>query len=157
MTNEKNLPQYTIGKNGIKLIEKTNYELEKHIVFKKDSLILGLGIEEIGVSINENGCCSPVYTTYTINEDLVSPLYCYYFISKEILGIRGKITKKSTRRDYELDIKALNSIPIHIPPLASQINISNHLDVLNEELCTYIELLIEYNKLKKFLLDSIFI
>ena len=60
--NNNDYPQYTIGKQGLLPlpIENQKYNKKHHIVFKENTCIFGIGFNEVGVSIDTIGCCSPI-------------------------------------------------------------------------------------------------
>lgn len=109
--NKNNYSQYTVGKHGLTKIDELNYDLSKHLVFSEKNLLMGIGIEEIAISKKDKGCVSPVYTVYSINDSLDNN-YFYWFL-KDLLIIQKRfITKKSTRREFEIDKKELNKCKI---------------------------------------------
>ena len=109
--NKNNYPQYTVGKHGLIKIDDINYDLSKHSIFSERNLLIGIGIEEITVSIKDKGCVSPVYTVYSINESL-NDNYFYWFLKDLLIIQKRSITKKSTRRKFEIDKKELNKCKI---------------------------------------------
>jgi len=109
--NKNNYPQYTVGKHGLIKIDDINYDLSKHSIFSEKNLLIGIGIEEIAVSIKDKGCVSPVYTVYSIN-DLLDYNYFYWFLKNLLIIQKRFITKKSTRREFEIDKKELNKCKI---------------------------------------------
>ena len=111
--NECNLTQFTVGKDGLKLLNETNYDLTNHIVFEPFSLLIGIGIEEIAVSKNETGSVSPVYNVYKII-NLENFAYTKYFLKPLLWRKKAFITRKSTRREYEVDINSMVNIKLPI-------------------------------------------
>jgi len=157
--NTNGLPQFTIGKNGIKNINNSdvNYPTNRHIIFYSSSLILGIGIEEIGISLQEYGCCSPIYKTYKINTSLLNPEFSYYFIKNYFHNYKRFITQKSTRREFEFDYKQVIKIIFKIPLISEQIHISNLLNWFSKQLEIEKNILELYKKQKQFLLNNMFI
>ena len=151
-----NLYQYTVGKNGLKLISDVKYDLSSHKVFEDKCLLVGLGIEEITLSNNVVGCISPVYNVYKIYND---ELYNFLDIFLKPLLWRRKafVTKKSTRRNFEIDVKELKKIKIpflnstFINILITSINLINKAILVFEKKYQQLELV------KKDLLNKMFI
>ena len=150
--------QYTIGKYGIRQLEQNEkYDISKHVIFYPDSCILGIGIEEIGISLDITGCCSPIYKTYKINNNYVLTKYFYYFINYYFMKYKNRITQKSTRRNYEIDYKALKTIFFNIPHTNYQKQVVLLLDVIFKIYKNESILLNFYRLQKKFLLNNLFI
>ena len=65
-TNTENLEQFTVGKYGLttKLTDTCSYNIQNHKVFEPNTLLIGIGAEEVGVSVTEQGCVSPIYSTF---------------------------------------------------------------------------------------------
>ena len=151
-----NLHQYTVGKNGLKLISDVKYDLSSHKVFEDKCLLVGLGIEEITLSNNVVGCISPAYNVYKIHND---ELYNFLDIFLKPLLWRRKafVTKKSTRRNFEIDVKELKKIKIpflnstFINILITSINLINKAILVFEKKYQQLELV------KKDLLNKMFI
>jgi len=158
-TNIHNLPQYTIGKNGIvKIQEKSlNYDISRHSVFVAKSCILGIGINEIGISINTIGACSPIYKTYLINESIVYTEFLYYFAKYYFNNAKRFITKKSTRRDFEFENKELYKMSFNIPNLQKQKNQIKILISIDSKIKQEKDFLELIKKQKQYLLSNIFI
>ena len=101
--NNHNFQQYTIGKNGIKKIDEINYDISNHKVFKKFNVIVGIGIDEIGINKDlEYGSVSPVYDVYNIR-NLKYFDSIYVTLKEQLWKKRNFITRKSTRREFEVD------------------------------------------------------
>ena len=101
--NNHNFQQYTIGKNGIKKIDEINYDISNHKVFKKFNVIVGIGINEIGINKDlEYGSVSPVYDVYNIR-NLKYFDSIYVTLKEQLWKKRNFITRKSTRREFEVD------------------------------------------------------
>ena len=151
--------QYTIGKKGITQLESFggNYSKDKHIVFKPNSCILGIGIEEIGVSKDLIGCCSPIYKTYTINSNIIDTNFIKIFINLYLDRVKRFVTQKSTRREYEFDYNALNKIYFFIPNINRQKEISRIFKLLQNKLQNEKDILLLYKKQKAYLLSNMFI
>ena len=131
--------------------------MSKHIVFYPDSCILGIGIEEIGISLAITGCCSPIYKTYKINNNYVITKYFYYFINNYFMKYKNRITQKSTRRNYEIDYKSLKKICLNIPPIIYQKTIVMFMDKIYKLYNYEYSLLEDYKIQKTYLLNSLFI
>ena len=155
--NDESLKQVTIGKTGLNIINKTNYKINNHKLIEINSLIIGIGIEEINFNLNlEKICCSPIYQTYRLNDEFNNIFICY-FISKIISRNRNLITKKSTRREYEVIIKDLEKLKIPIPNSREQYKFGNlmlDLDLMIQKLNNKIKLM---KKRKLFYLNNLFI
>lgn len=101
--NNHKFQQYTIGKNGIKKIDEINYDISNHKIFKKFNVIVGIGIDEIGINKDlEYGSVSPVYDAYNIR-NLKYFDSIYVTLKEQLRKKRNFITKKSTRREFEVD------------------------------------------------------
>lgn len=101
--NNHKFQQYTIGKNGIKKIDEINYDISNHKIFKKFNVIVGIGIDEIGINKDlEYGSVSPVYDVYNIR-NLKYFDSIYVTLKEQLRKKRNFITKKSTRREFEVD------------------------------------------------------
>ncbi len=109
--NISNFKQYTVGKDGLKKIEETNYELSNHLVFHPNCLLVGIGIDEIAISENITGSVSPVYKVYAI-DDFKYVDYCKYYLKPLLWKRKAFITKKSTRREFEIDINELRKMKL---------------------------------------------
>lgn len=158
-TNTEGLQQYTAGKYGLKLIddEKIRYDITKHKAFEKNSLVLGIGIEEVGVSQNLSGCVSPIYTTYKIDTEKIDTVFVNYHIKEQLYKNKGCITHKSTRRDYEFENKELERLFITLPlSLEEQKKIANLMTEI-DNLIASAEHEVEFTKqLKKAMLQKMF-
>ncbi len=156
--NTSNLQQYTIGKNGIKIISNIPiYSTNSHIVFEPNSLILGLGIEEIGISINTTGCCSPIYKTYKINNSIVDTLFLSIFVNKYFFMLKNFVTQKSTRRNFEFDYKSLTNITFTLPKIEIQKKDALMIEKFYIRLKKEKDILSLYKKQKAYLLQNMFI
>ena len=95
--------QYTIGKNGIKKIDEINYDISNHKIFKKFNVIIVIGIDEIGINKDlEYGSVSPIYDVYNIR-NLKYFDSIYVTLKEQLWNKRNFITRKSTRREFEVD------------------------------------------------------
>ena len=110
--NSQNFSQYTVGKDGLKKLEESDYDLSNHLIFESGYLLIGVGIDEIVISENTIGCVSPVYNVYKILDRSYLP-YCKYFLKPILWRKKAFITRKSTRREYEVDTTAVENI--HLP------------------------------------------
>lgn len=116
--NSDNYPQYTIGKNGILPIKEHLHNIDGHKIFSKNDLIIGIGIDEINVNIFlENGCCSPIYSVHKTDTNLVFPEFVYFYIKTYMHRNKNMFTKKSTRREFEINKKQLLDESILLPSL----------------------------------------
>lgn len=156
---EKNIngfEQYTIGKKGVKKIEKDIlYAVENHKIFKPNSLILGLGIEEMGVSEDIFGSCSPIYTTYNIKQ--ANTLFIKYFINGFLNINKNKITKTSTRREFEIVIRDVEKLNLRLPNSQEQELIGNYFKELDNQIKALEQKLEKYKEFKKAMLQKMFI
>ena len=157
--NNNDYPQYTIGKQGLLPlpIESQKYKKKHHIVFKENTCIFGIGINEVGVSIDTIGCCSPIYKVYSINDKIIDTYFLQQFINKYLMLNINKITKKSTRREFEIDNSELLKISFNIPNLLVQKRISNIFNKISIYLKLNLEILENLQCLKKYLLTKMFI
>ena len=157
--NNNDYPQYTIGKQGLLPlpIESQKYNKKHHIVFKENTCIFGIGINEVGVSIDTIGCCSPIYKVYSINGKIIDTYFLQQFINKYLMLNINKITKKSTRREFEIDNSELLKISFNIPNLLVQKRISNIFNKISIYLKLNLEILENLQCLKKYLLTKMFI
>lgn len=156
--NNLNYPQYTIGKYGIKNMEQSKlYSIEHHIVFEPNSLILGIGIEECGVSKDLYGCCSPIYKTYKINNKIIKPDFVDLFIKLFLEKKKNFISQKSTRREYEIVYSLLDKTSFSIPSINEQEKILIPIKKLIEKLNLEKEILNKYVDEKNYLLANLFI
>ena len=157
--NKNEYEQFTIGKYGIKKIDKESvkYSTKNHLVFEKNSLILGIGINEIGVSIDNVGCCSPIYKIYEINKKILYPHFAYYFIKNYFNKAKRFITQKSTRRDFEFDYKQIYKLDFKLPMIDEQEKIANELTKFFNKLYIENKILENLKEQKKYLLSNMFI
>ncbi len=156
--NEQSLQQYTIGKNGIKSMSNhLNYSINSHIVFMPNTLILGIGIDEIGVSIDTTGCCSPIYKTYTINNEIVDTLFLNIFANDYFSMIKNRVTQKSTRREFEFDYKELAKTLFTLPDIEIQKKDAQIVKKFYFKLQKEKDILELYKKQKAYLLKNMFI
>lgn len=109
--NEKDFLPYTVGKYGLKQIQDFNYNISNHKVFKPNSLLIGLGIEEIAFSTKITGSVSPVYNVYSL-KSCCDDSFVDIFLKPLLWIKKAFITKKSTRREFEIDKKALENMKI---------------------------------------------
>ena len=156
--NEQSLQQYTVGKNGIKSMSNhLNYSINSHIVFMPNTLILGIGIDEIGVSTDTTGCCSPIYKTYTINNEIVDTLFLNIFASDYFSMIKNRVTQKSTRREFEFDYKELAKTLFTLPDIEIQKKDAQIVNKFYFKLQKEKDILELYKKQKAYLLKNMFI
>lgn len=156
--NSRELTQYTIGKKGIvSLDSELNYNTDKHIVFHPGTCILGIGIDEIGVSRDIEGCCSPIYKTYNINHSIAMLDYIYHFSRMYFDSIKRFVTQKSTRREYEFDYKALKKMKMYIPSIEEQSKLVNLFNSFESKIKKEKDILKCYESQKVYLLRNLFI
>ncbi|MBR1653615.1 MAG: hypothetical protein IJ690_01490, partial [Clostridia bacterium] len=157
--NNENHTQYTIGKYGIKEMKDDHvaYSTNSHIVFLPCSLILGIGIDEIGVSKDLVGCCSPIYKTYKINTNILLPSFFNFYANFYFNEVKRFITQKSTRREFEFDYKALHKICFNIPSIETQGEHAKLLETFMQKLQKEKDILSLYKKQKAYLLKNLFI
>lgn len=77
--------------------------MKNHKIFEDVCLLIGLGINEIAVSNQKNGCVSPVYSVFKINFSN-DYLYFNYFFKAILWRKKALITRKFTRREFEIDM-----------------------------------------------------
>ena len=154
--NEEDFLPYTVGKYGLKQIQDFNYNISNHKVFKPNSLLIGLGIEEIAFSTKTTGSVSPVYNVYSL-KSCCDDSFVNIFLKPLLWIKKAFITKKSTRREFEIDKKALENMKI--PYLNS--NEIKYLCYSIKKVDKLIETLMDKkDKLdfcKKYLLEAMFI
>lgn len=154
--NSDNYDQYTIGKNGIKPFEDKRHSITNHKTFKKNDLIIGIGIYEVNININiENGCCSPIYHIYNLNEEKLNPIFGYFAIKTLIQPIKGKIIKTSTRRQFEFTHSEFLKYFLILPSLEEQKKIGEVLSACDEHLECLNELITAQTTLKSHLLTEL--
>ncbi|WP_267524948.1 restriction endonuclease subunit S [Campylobacter sp. MG1] len=154
--NSDNYDQYTIGKNGIKPFEDKRHSITNHKTFKKNDLIIGIGIDEVNININiENGCCSPIYHIYNLNEEKLNPIFGYFAIKTLIQPIKGKIIKTSTRRQFEFTHSEFLKYFLILPSLEEQKKIGEVLSACDEHLECLNELITAQTTLKSHLLTEL--
>ncbi len=157
--NERNnlsLKQYTVGKYGIKEMDEGKYDISNHKIFNPTNLIVGIGIEEIGISENTNGSVSPIYDVFKINND------SYYdsvriTLKSQLWSNRNFITKKSTRREYEVDKKELLKMKIYVCKSQEFNNITMLIDSNKKTIELLEQKLNSLIVFKKYLLNNMFI
>ena len=115
--------QYTIGKNGIKKIDEIKYDISNHKVFKKFNVIIGIGIDEIGINKDlEYGSVSPIYDVYNIrNFKYFDSIYVT--LKEQLWKKRNFITRKSTRREFEVDKYELGKMTLKVVDNKDFINV----------------------------------
>ena len=112
--NNHKFQQYTIGKNGIKKIDEINYDISNHKIFRKFNIIVGIGIDEIGINKDlEYGSVSPVYDVYNIR-NLKYFDSIYVTLKEQLWKKRNFITRKSTRREFEVDKYELKKMMLRV-------------------------------------------
>ena len=156
-TNTENLEQFTVGKYGltIKLTDVCSYDIQNHKVFEPNTLLIGIGAEEVGVSVTEHGCVSPIYNTFKISNDFDS-LFLKYLMPIIILQNKYKISHISTRRDYEIETSKLSKIKILLPSFEVQKEISRLLYLVDNEIESQEMILTKLKQLKQSLLELLF-
>ena len=156
---EKNiflLKQYTVGKYGIKEMDEGKYDISKHKVFNPTNLIVGIGIEEICISEITNGSVSPIYDVFGINNN------SYYdsirlTLKKQLWKKRNFITKKSTRREYEVDKKELLKMKIYVCDNKIFNNMAVSIDLNKKTIEMFEQKLNSLIHVKNYLLNNMFI
>ena len=156
---EKNiflLKQYTVGKYGIKEMDEGKYDISKHKVFNPTNLIVGIGIEEICISEITNGSVSPIYDVFGINNN------SYYdsirlTLKKQLWNKRNFITKKSTRREYEVDKKELLKMKIYVCDNKIFNNMAVSIDLNKKTIEMFEQKLNSLIHVKNYLLNNMFI
>ena len=154
--NTKKLKQFTIGKNGISEINKINYDISNHIVFEPNNLIIGIGINEVATSIDKKGCCSPIYSVFSINNKLIDTLFCKYYIPIVLLKNKNLICKKSTRRDFEIINECLYDLKLTLPNIETQKKVGNMFKILDDLIALHEEKLVALETYNKGLRQKLF-
>ena len=156
-SNTENLEQFTVGKYGLipKSSEGYSYDVQKHKIFEPNTLLLGIGAEEVGVSTMERGCVSPIYNTFKISDNFDS-LFLKYLMPIIISQNKCRISHISTRRNYEIEVSELSKIQIALPPLEIQRKISSLLFDIDNKIENQENLLNKYKDLKSSLLLKLF-
>ena len=156
-TNTENLEQFTVGKYGLttKLTDVCSYDIQNHKVFEPNTLLIGIGAEEVGVSVTERGCVSPIYNTFKISNGFDS-LFLKYLMPIIILQNKYKISHISTRRDYEIETSKLSKIKILLPSFEVQKEISRLLYLVDNEIESQEMILTKLEQLKQSLLELMF-
>ena len=157
--NERNIDsfnQYTVGKEGLKPILESNYDLQNHKIFQPNCLLIGIGIEEIAVSVNDSGSVSPVYNVYRINnKDYLN--YTRFFLKPILWRKKAFITRKSTRREYEIDAKELLRFNLPVPVDSQFGKVCKSIEALDILIQQFTNKLKQLNKVKSYLLMNMFI
>lgn len=157
--NEKNnllLKQYTVGKYGIKEMDKGNYDILKHRIFNPTNLIVGIGIEEIGISEHIKGSVSPIYDVFAIkNKSYYDSIR--HTLKSQLWSKRNFITKNSTRREYEVDKKELLKVKIFACEKRIFNSISNTIDLNKRNIKLLEQKLNSLFEIKNYLLNNMFI
>ena len=154
--NQKNLGQYTVGKSGLIKLEESNYDLSNHLVFYPSCLLVGIGIEEVALSENDTGCVSPVYSVYRLRGQTYIK-YCKYFLKLLLWRKKAFITRKSTRREYEVDNTALEQLKLPIENSSTFVNICEVLGKIDDKLSIDESEEESLVSLKSYLLTNMFI
>lgn len=156
-SNTENLEQFTVGKYGLvpKLSEGYSYDVQKHKTFEPNTLLLGIGAEEVGVSTMERGCVSPIYNTFKISDNFDS-LFLKYLMPIIISQNKCRISHISTRRNYEIEVSELSKIQIALPSLEIQRKISSLLFDIDNKIESQEKLLNKFKDLKSSLLLKLF-
>ena len=154
--NKQGFQQYTIGKFGIRKLEETNYNILNHKVFEKDNLIIGIGIEEIAFSHVQYGSVSPVYDVFEmVNKDFFDCLEIT--LKKQLWNRRNFITRKSTRRAFEVDKKELMKVNVFVVDNENFKNVYNSIVFVEKLIDSLITQLIRLKNIKLYFLDKMFI
>lgn len=157
--NEKNnllLKQYTVGKYGIKEMDKGKYDILKHRIFNPTNLIVGIGIEEIGISEHIKGSVSPIYDVFAIeNKSYYDSIR--HTLKSQLWSKRNFITKNSTRREYEVDKKELLKVKIFACENRIFNSISNSIDLNKRNIKLLEQKLSNLFEIKNYLLNNMFI
>ena len=155
--NTENLEQFTVGKYGLttKLTDTCSYNIQNHKVFEPNTLLIGIGAEEVGVSVTEQGCVSPIYSTFKISNNFDS-LFLKYLMPIIILQNKYKISHISTRRDYEIETSKLSKIKILLPSFEVQKEISRLLSLIDNKIENQDRTLTKLKQLKQSLLQLLF-
>lgn len=150
------LNQYTVGKEGLKPILESNYDLQNHKIFQPKCLLIGIGIEEIAVSVNVSGSVSPIYNVYRINnKDYLN--YTRFFLKPILWRKKAFITRKSTRREYEIDAKELLRFNLPVPVDSQFGKVCKSIEALDILIQQFTNKLKQLNKVKSYLLMNMFI
>lgn len=154
--NKENLCQFTVGKYGLipKISNGFLYNIEKHKSFEPNTLLLGIGADEVGVSLTERGCVSPIYNTFKISKNFDS-LFLKYFMPIIIEKNKNNITHISTRRNFEIEISKLKKIQLIIPPLETQQEIGLFLLSIDKQIGLQEQFVFKLENIKKSLLQLI--
>lgn len=151
----KNFEKYTIGKKGIIKMNTIKETKENGRAFYKNSIIFGLGSNEIGVSIDKIGSCSPIYLTYKIKDNIYTK-YFFYFSNYIFKEKENYFCKKSTRREKEISRKLLEKIKIKLIDFDSLWKMEI-LDFFTKEITFLDKQIILLKKQRKFYLNKLFI
>lgn len=133
-----------------------NYDISNHKTFKLHDIVIGIGLEEIGISDNLNGCVSPVYDVYKLNNDIYFQSL-KYTLKRQLWAKRNYISRKSTRREFEVDKRELDKLYISMLTDLKFKKYYDTLDTLNSLLQNKEQKLQDLLKIKEYLLNNMFI
>lgn len=118
--------------------------------------MIGIGIEEIAVSVNDSGSVSPVYNVYRINnKDYLN--YTRFFLKSILWQKRAFITRKSTRREYEIDTNELLKLNLPVPVDSQFGKVCKSIEALDILIQQSTNKLKQLNRVKSYLLKNMFI
>ena len=137
-------------------ILESNYDLQNHKIFQPKCLLIGIGIEEIAVSVNDSGSVSPVYNVYKINnKDYLN--YTRFFLKSILWQKKAFITRKSTRREYEIDTNELLRLNLPVPVDSQFGKVCKSIEALDILIQQSTNKLKQLNRVKSYLLKNMFI
>ena len=127
-----------------------------HKVFEKDNLITGIGIEEIAFSYVQHGSVSPVYDVFEmLNKDFFDCLEIT--LKRQLWNRRNFITRKSTRRAFEVDKKELMKVNVFVVDNENFKSVYNSIVFVEKLIDSLIIQLIHLKNIKLYFLDKMFI
>ena len=160
--NKKEYKPVAVGKYGIRRREeiyskKLSKDISKNKIIRKNTLIIGMGSNQIDIGVlvdDKIYSVSPAYTTYKIkncNSKYVE--YLFEILNRQISDMFMII---GARQGKSVDKEGLLNYIIKLPPLEEQRKIVNKINLINDIINRLNTKKEEYRKLYKKILEKIF-